>query len=115
MILPYPKTKDEWWNNVDVAWDDLLDIMYMFLPMNGVDDYDRSILPHTLEKEIRYCRKNRDSKLARYFNAAWWIAPDHPSIHQIPSWGVLCDLCSEEYVLYEENDGNQRAEAFSLN
>ena len=35
-------------------------------------------------------------------NTAWFNAHDNASIHSIPSWGVLCDLCSETWVFPRE-------------
>ena len=50
-------------------------------------------------------RLNQDPKIADIFEQAWGAAPDSSSIHHIPSWGVLCNLCSEAHVLFDD-DGN---------
>jgi hypothetical protein len=47
-------------------------------------------------------KQNRDTRLHDYFNAAWWRAPDNGSIHTIPGWNILCDLCCEQDLIYEE-------------
>jgi hypothetical protein len=84
----YPKTKEEYWNIVDQHWENLYDILFMYLPKEEVAKADN-------------LRLAKDRKIANLFNDAWFAAPDHRSIHSIPSWHVLCDLCSESYVLYE--------------
>jgi len=32
--------------------------------------------------------------------------PESMSIRSEPGFGILCDLCSESYVLFEENEEN---------
>lgn len=59
--------------------------------------HDHSFLV-TLEK----LRETRDPKMARMLNLCWLAAPDREYIHSWPSWGVLCDLCSEEWCLDPE-------------
>lgn len=36
-------------------------------------------------------------------NTVWAKAPDHASIHKRPAWSVLCELCSEDWIFYEES------------
>lgn len=101
-MYSYPKTKDGWWANVDEYWDDLYSILLSFLPIVDVGaDIGLTI---RLDKKVQLLKDNKDIELARYFGMAWARAPDDSSIHNIPSWHVLCDLCSEEYVLYEEGN-----------
>jgi len=116
--LPYPKTEDEWWSNVDEAWDSLLNILNTYLDLwskkDGWDDDGNPIEVHcptdppiTLGRHIKKLRENRDPELVRWFNRAWLNAPDNPEIHSIPHWGTLCDLCSEEWVLHPEEVNNE--------
>lgn len=84
--MEYPKTKDEWWSNVDERWSDLLGILKRYINPKKIDDAIQM-------------KENRNPCLAQYFNSAWFNAPDCSSIHSIPAWGVLCDLCSEDHVL----------------
>lgn len=107
----YPETKEEWWNNVNHYWTNLRKILQHFLPVEQKLRYaeettDSGLSPSdkTLMEEIEFARKYRDRDLARYLSMAWHSAPDTPNLHRIPSWGVLCDLLSEEYVLYEEEE-----------
>lgn len=89
MNYSYPKTAEEWWNNVDTYWANLYNILVMFLPKEQL-------------KEADNLRLQKDPKLVRLFSDAWWNAPDNRGIHSIPSWHVLCDLCSESYLLGED-------------
>ena len=42
--------------------------------------------------------------LSSLLELAWLAAPDNGSIHGIPGWGILCDLCSESHVLFSDNE-----------
>lgn len=98
------RTANDWWNGIDKHWTVLRDILYMFLPVTKNETYEGEILTYPLSKYIEELKENKDRNLARYLNAAWSAAPDSPRIHSIPGWGVLCDLCSEEYVLYDDEE-----------
>jgi len=56
-----------------------------------------------LEQFEEYIR-SRNRKIHSMFSQAWWRAPDRPEIHDIPGWDVLCDLCSEDWVFWEEGE-----------
>src|SRR5579859_1564173 len=95
------ETPSDWWACVDRYWPQLRAILYRFIPMDKNEGYDGEILLFPLSKHIEELKEQRNQDLARYFNAAWGAAPDDPSIHRIPGWGMLCDLCSEEWVFNE--------------
>lgn len=101
-----PETDEQWWQVVSTWWDDLLLIMERFLPMSGFADKDGGTLSVSLREHIIKLKQNKDRKLAWYLDSAWCAAPDHGSIHAIKGWGVLCDLCSEQHVLYTEEEEN---------
>lgn len=86
MSYSYPTTKEEYWSIVDQYWENIFDILNMFLSK------EKAV-------EANNMRLNKDTNIVRLFNSAWSNAPDDCSIHSIPSWHVLCDLCSESYVL----------------
>lgn len=98
----YPRNKDEWWKNVDTWWPELLILISNF----AVDDLGKPLDPFqsldpaavTLEK----MKSERDPELADVFESTWVNAPDHGRIHAMKGWDVLCDLCSESYVLNPE-------------
>lgn len=89
MSYHYPRTAEEYWNNVYDYWDDLSSILSRFVEPEELTD-------------VEQLKSNKDESLVRLFHKAWANAPDHRSIHSIPAWHVLCDLCSEEHVLYED-------------
>lgn len=101
MAYSYPKNDVEWWTNVKTYWKDLFAILDMFLPTEEHEDRDGNILVDSLGVYITKLKEEQDPELARYFSAAWAAAPDNRSIHSIPSWHVLCDLCSESDVLHD--------------
>ena len=100
------ETQFHWWAEVDSHWSDLLKILCRFLPMDKNEDIDKNILDFPLVVHVTELKDNRDKKLASYFKSAWWTAPDSSCIHRIPSWGVLCDLCSSEYWVFDEWQGD---------
>lgn len=94
----YPTNKEEYWNVVDKYWSYLLDIILQFGPEvvlhNG--EVKKLAIAATSLKE------NRSTELVEFFNKTWASAPDTGYIHAIPAWHILCDLCSESIVLYED-------------
>jgi len=100
------KTKDDWWNIVNKNWDnilnmaaDQLDMKYIAYEQPG--DPNSKILDRTILQDMIYRKVKKDPNLARYFNAIWHLASEKYAYSK-PGWGHLCDLCSEEYVLYDE-------------
>ena len=96
MSLSYPKTEQEWWNNVNEIWEELLNILSMFLDVN-----EKVITNETLRDHLIKLKENKDVELEKWFQKAWWNAPDNINIHGIPKWYTFCDLCSERDVLFE--------------
>lgn len=109
-------TPEDWWNLVDKYWTQLVDIMCKYLPMDdpthvepGVADSPLLMSSTTMTvtgyQDVIASKESRDHyRLLRYFNGAWRMAPDDRSIHSIPGWGVLCDLCSEDWVFNSEGE-----------
>jgi len=92
----YPKTKEEYWDVVNLYWAELFSIILTFLPEEiNIDTLERT------EVHVIRLKENKDPTLCRYFNYAWASAPDDGRIHAIPAWHILCDLCSESYLLIE--------------
>jgi hypothetical protein len=96
----WPKNKDEWWGLVDEHWSDLLNLLYRFIGMNDMENVDGQLTETPRAIEIEKMRTERDCRLVRYFNGAWGNAPDVPGLSELTGWNLLCDLCSEEHVLY---------------
>jgi len=99
-----PTTRDEWWTLLNANWLELQNILYRFCPMSEQVDCYNNPISATMEQTVQRLKDVRDPDIARYLNLAWGLAPDDISIHSIPSWHTLCNLCSEEYVLYDEAD-----------
>ena len=87
----YPLNKEEYWQLVDRHWADLINIVCVYNP-------------DKVEEAANY-RLNQDPKIDKIFQDTWWSAPDSLSLHYIPSWNILCNLCSEAHVLFDE-EGN---------
>jgi len=102
--MSYPKNEKEWWTSLEEHWENLMAIMAKFLLINP-NTTNPEINHHMKLEDILNAKKNKDGhKLVRYLNDAWFAAPDKPRIHEILSWRILCDLCSESYVLDEQDE-----------
>ena len=104
----YPTTKEEYWEIIDEHWDALLGVIGSYLPLNSmeiINEENCEVVPSEKEmwRHILKLKEDRDPHIARYFFAVWDAAPDQPYIHQ-GAWDILCNLCSEEYVLDENED-----------
>jgi hypothetical protein len=86
MTFPEPRTLEAWWRAVDGNWNDLEAI---------VEKYASNLIEQ-LDRAHERCD---GMAIVRIFNAAWFAAPDDPSIRDMPGWLLLCDLCSEADVL----------------
>ena len=103
--MPIIKTKEDWWNALNKHWANIFDIMWKYLPMSVTEKIkDGEVVPNgtiALGQTIERLKTNQNPEICRYLFAAWDAAPDREYIHSNPSWGVLCDLLSEEWVLNE--------------
>jgi hypothetical protein len=84
----YPTTKEEYFQLIDRHWADLINIICKYNPQKA-------------EEAANY-RLSKDPQIDHIFQDTWFNAPDSPHIHSIPGWGILCNLCSESYVLGDE-------------
>jgi hypothetical protein len=91
MLPEYATNKNEYWQIVDANWTDLYNILVTYLPKEELATADN-------------LRINQDRELSSLFENAWFAAPDHPHIHNIPGWHILCNLCSEAHVLWEDGE-----------
>lgn len=96
------RTPSDWWALLDTHWPNLLGIaravgapLSGFAPELQGDNISTEVLLIFIER----AKVNRDHEKMSYFlQLCWGAAPDEPGIHSWPSWGVLCDLCSEAWV-----------------
>ena len=83
-----PRNREEYFSLAERFQDELFDIITNF---SGRDNAEEFIL----------FLNEQSNSIASILHQAWSDAPDRPWIHSIPGWNALCDLCSEDYVLYE--------------
>lgn len=93
-----PTTYNEYWNTVDDYWIQLLELFARFLPSHYTISDDPYKVNYTYIVAETY-RRNKDPKILELFYRSWAAAPDNGSIHLLDGWNVLCDLCSEDYLL----------------
>ena len=124
--MSYPKTKEEWWRSVDDNWFDLEYIILNFYP--NQKDFPEKGWPvnntpqaacnqiiqelrdkHPIWKSqdyfkayINHLKETEDLKLDNIFQSSWFGMPESSGVRELPSFFIFCDLCSENYVLYEE-------------
>lgn len=94
-LYHYPRNAQEWWDVLKEYWQEITNIWFMFGVASVGDN------PITRENLLEMRRK-RKSELEAFCHRAWAAAPDNGSIHALPAWNVLCDLCSEAGVLYDD-------------
>jgi len=87
-MYSYPTTKEEWWNIVNKYKKNLLELINKF-------NYKELELSKILIE-------NKDNNICRILHDTWFKAPDKSWIHELQGWEQLCDLCSEDYLLYED-------------
>jgi hypothetical protein len=84
-----PTDAQEWWDVLKEWWPEITAIWRQFCHFQR----------HISDEELLEMRRVRKKELEEFCHRAWSNAPDSGSIHAIPGWGVLCDLCSEAGVL----------------
>lgn len=93
-----PNNVETWWVNVDEWWPELLAIVQKYVKLDKPAEENGLLLGFDGHIHMAQLKQDRDPKLAEYFDQAWCNAPDAGWIHSHPGWGVLCDLCSEQWV-----------------
>ena len=108
--MPEIHNADDWWHIVDLHWEGLIEIASQFMDMlhpayDTPGDATSEPTGRDILGEMEYLKEGHGKRLVRYFQAAWALAPDSYA-YSHPTWGVLCDLCSEEWALHvDDNDG----------
>ena len=127
----YPKTKDEWWEQLNENWGDVLKMIMSYYPLKktyrGPNSSDHGILSapqaacNTIINDIQHkepiwdsdeafslhveaLREAKDSKLDSIMQKTWFGIPESGSSRELPGFHVFCDLCSESYLLYEQTE-----------
>ena len=61
-------------------------------------------LPMLVSDASQAYQNNEPAKLHPILQCAWEAAPDAGWIHQIPGWQSFCDLCSDGFDMYGDDD-----------
>jgi hypothetical protein len=121
--IPYNgqiNSPEDWLKHIRDHWDNLMVCFSNAHLAMSRDDVGRTYSDDLRNKPYKHdlplietLEQLRDSgnlescrKLCDWLNNVWIRAPDSIVIHSWPSWNVLCDLCSEEEVLYPEMNDN---------
>ena len=129
--MDYATTKEEWWQIVDRHWVKLKNIVLNCYPaqkgfpkggyevsnhplmapqiacnavIREIQEGEKPISKISLDEYIEELRERKDPKLDEVFQSTWFGMPETGFIRQTPGFHIFCDLCSESYVLYEEED-----------
>lgn len=95
------KTPADWWAELDAHWANLLTCAFNSGASLGRPNYQYQELAdlRPFAAFLEEAKQRRDWEvLNRFLQHVWAAAPDDGRIHRWPSWGVLCDLCSETWV-----------------
>jgi hypothetical protein len=69
----------------------------------------KSIRHHVIEvqrlgaeiKAANSYTKEKALEISQALHGVWFYAPDNPSMFDMPCWFIICDLCSENWVIHE--------------
>lgn len=119
--MSYPKTKEEWWKFVEENVNTLQNLIARYHPYYKNLHLGHKISAETAERVCKQVRKQiaeetvedpqvsfrkfveaRDEKLVNLLNEVWFGMPESMSYREAPGFGLLCDLCSEAWVLNDE-------------
>ena len=81
-----PETAEQWWALVEQYHDELCELVSAFHPCNH--SYTDFVI--TAASAEAACE--------------WFGMPESTEVRSYPGFGVLCNLCSESYVLYEGDE-----------
>jgi len=114
----YPENAAEWWALLERHKEQLLDSIGSFHPWYETKHNYKitATKAEDLCKEIRESIKdkgdprvlfeqyllNRNTEMVGLLNEVWFGMPESQSVRMAPGFGVLCDLCSEAWVLNDE-------------
>lgn len=103
-----PTNIKEYWSIVDSHWDGISHILNVYLNTAKNEWIDGIPLDKSLGEYILELKVQRNPRIVRAFNSAWWNCPDENAgewAHK--EWNVLCTLCSEEWCLHEEKEEDE--------
>lgn len=123
------ESKDDWWAALEKYWEQLMGMVDIYHPASKNEPSLKQLaaLPITASAPEKACtavraniaaeeselespsvrfakaRSVKDHEtLGNLLSATWFGIPESMGAHSIPGFGVLCDLCSENWVFDEE-------------
>lgn len=104
MIYKSPLNAFQYWNIVEIYWNDIFRILNLYLPTFSKKWIDGNQLDITLGDFLIQLKEDKNPRLVRAFNAAIWEIPLEIGEWDYPSLNILKDLCYNECFLYEEKE-----------
>ena len=119
--MSYPKTADEWWALCELHKSELSSLVRVFHPTYG-RQFDARITAPAAEvarqstvssmpmreldptAEFDAGVTNRSFTVPALLSETWFGVPESLDAHSLPGFGTLCDLCSESYLLFPEDE-----------
>jgi hypothetical protein len=130
--MSYPKNAQEWWDQVELYREQLLNLVEEFHPYYR-NSHNFTITAPAAEQVCEQARKDicqeqkenpsalfeqyrigKNPLMISLLNQTWFGLPESSSVRCLPGFGVLCDLCSEAYVLREEEEQAWVEEDFAV-
>jgi len=123
--IDYPKTAEEWWALLEHHKEPLKDLTVQFHPVyrqmqrvemritaplaERVCEGARRSISRECDEDplVRFDRllEEKSDEMVSLLNEVWFGMPESTDCWQYPVFGVLCNLCSEGYVLGPEPEG----------
>lgn len=102
--MPVINNQEDWWFHFNEHLDNITDIVITYaVPVGQIQE--------AADKLKDYAEKQEwDFNLDKLLQDAWYYAPEH-GCRDLPSWFVLCDLCSEHWVFTDEMTEEELLEA----
>jgi len=119
------ETKSDWWNEVESNKEDLLSLVANYHPYYR-NRYSYPITAKAAEAACELFRKDiqeqttippcysfeeyiktKNVSMVDLLNDTWFGMPESMDVRDNPGFGILCDLCSESWVLEENKEGNE--------
>lgn len=113
------KTKEDWWMVLEKNWENIFDMIMSYHPLSrnyridtmeitassaevACETVRRQISashhPMSVEQRIKEYKKDKNPEMASLLNETWFGIPESTEARFLPSFGALCDLCSERWV-----------------
>lgn len=118
-----PLTADQWWSLVNKYKEQLRNLTAEFHPSNARWAQPMNITAAAAEAVSESIREDiereqqedpltsfdrmvaaKDRTLARLLNQVWFGVPESRDAHDLTGFHLLCDLCSESWVLYGDDE-----------